>query len=116
MVGPFPVRRDIGGERRDGRARPTGIRGRLPPLPPEIASHVAAVVLFGKPSDHFMRQVGAPPITLGPLYTPKTAEYCVPGDTVCDGSPFPGQPNPLHVLYSFNGMTLAAADFAANRL
>ncbi|MFF3570536.1 cutinase family protein [Nocardia jiangxiensis] len=86
------------------------------PMPPEVAPHVAAVVLFGKPSDRFMRDVGAPPIVIGPLYTPKATEYCVPGDTVCDGSPFPGRPNALHALYSVNGMTLAAAGFAASRL
>lgn len=87
-----------------------------PPMPPEVAAHVAAIVLFGKPSDRFMHDEGAPPITLGPLYAPKAAEYCVPGDTVCDGSPFPGRPNALHVLYSFNGMTLTAAGFVASRL
>lgn len=86
------------------------------PMPADIATHVAAVVLFGKPSDLFMREVGAPRIAIGPLYLPKTAEYCVPGDTVCDGSPFPGRPNALHTLYSVNGMTLAAADFAADHL
>ncbi len=86
------------------------------PMPPEIAGHIAAVVLFGKPSDRFMRDVGAPPIVVGPLYAGKTAEYCVPGDTVCDGSPFPGQPNALHALYSVNGMTPAAAGFVASRL
>lgn len=86
------------------------------PMPPEVARHVAAVVLFGKPSDRFMRDVGAPPIILDPRYAAKTAEYCVPGDTVCDGSRFPGQPNALHVLYGVNGMTLAAAGFVMSRL
>ena len=42
------------------------------PMPPEIADHVAAVVLFGKPSEAWMRQYGAPPIAIGPLYAPKT--------------------------------------------
>ncbi len=38
------------------------------PMPPEVADHVAAVALFGKPSAEFMRQYGAPPIAIGPLY------------------------------------------------
>lgn len=63
-----------------------------PPMPSNVAEHVAAVVLFGKPSDRFMLDVGAPPIVLGPPYAGKTAEYCVPGDTVCDGSQFPANP------------------------
>ena len=87
-----------------------------PPMPPAVAAHVSAVVLFGKPSDRFMRDVNAPPIVVGPLYAGKTAEYCVPGDTVCDGSPFAGRPNALHSLYSVNGMTLAAAGFVRSRL
>jgi cutinase len=85
------------------------------PMPPQVSSHVAAVVLFGKPSDRFMSDVGAPPIVVGPMYAGKTVRYCILGDNICDGSGFAG-PNALHVLYSVNGMTLAAAAFAASRL
>ncbi|MBO0855419.1 MAG: cutinase family protein [Nocardia sp.] len=87
-----------------------------PPMPPAVAQHVAAVILFGKPSDRFMRDVGAPPIVIGPLYAAKTAEFCVTGDTVCDGDRFPGQPNALHSLYTVNGMTVAGANYAASHL
>ncbi|WP_280305097.1 cutinase family protein [Nocardia neocaledoniensis] len=85
------------------------------PLAPEIADHVAAVVLFGGPSDRWMADVGAPPVRVGPAYVDKTLELCVAGDTICDGSPA-GPPNGLHVLYAANGMTLQAADYALARM
>jgi len=47
------------------------------PMPPEIASHVAAVTLFGKPSTQFMSIINEPPVTIGPLYAPKTIDLCV---------------------------------------
>jgi hypothetical protein len=85
------------------------------PMPPEVAGHVAAVALFGKPSDAFMEDVGAPPIKAGPLYAPKTIDLCALDDTICNGAP-PGAPNVNHALYLVNGMTNQAADFAASRL
>ncbi|MFC0447004.1 cutinase family protein [Rhodococcus jostii] len=85
------------------------------PLSPDVASHVAAVVFFGKPSDRFMRDAGSPPIVVGPLFDPKTIDLCAPGDNICDGSPL-GSPNVVHALYPANGMTIAAAQFAAARL
>lgn len=85
------------------------------PMPTEIASHVAAVVLFAPPSDRWIRDLGAPPMRVGAAYRGKTARYCIPGDNVCDGSPV-GQPNGLHVLYSVNGMTAQAAEFATRRI
>lgn len=86
-----------------------------PPMPPELASHVAAVVLFGAPSDRWMRDADAPPIDIGPLYTAKSIDYCIPGDNICDGAPLAG-PNALHVLYGFNGMAFAGAGFALSRI
>lgn len=84
-----------------------------PPMPPDIASHVAAVTLFGTPSPQFLGQYGAPPIAIGPLYQPKTTELCADGDGVCgDGS----GPNAAHTMYAVNGMTNQAAEFAANHL
>lgn len=85
------------------------------PMPPEVANHVAAVALFGKPSDQFMRDVGAPPIVIGPLYAPKTIDLCAPGDTICNGAP-PGGPQVAHAAYPVNGMVGQAATFAAGRL
>jgi cutinase len=84
------------------------------PLSPAIANHVAAVTLFGTPSDQFLSQYGAPPIVIGPIYRPKTLELCAPGDGIC--SPGVGGPNLEHTLYATNGMTDQAADFAANHL
>jgi cutinase len=86
-----------------------------PPMPPEVADHVAAVALFGRPSDRFMRDVGAPPITIGPLYAAKTIDLCAPGDTICDGAPV-GGPSAAHALYVTNGMVGQAAAFATGRL
>ena len=85
------------------------------PMPPEVADHVAAVVLLGKPSEEWMRQYGAPPVVIGPLYVPKTIELCAPDDTICNGTPG-GQPSIAHALYAVNGMTNEAATFAVSRL
>ncbi len=82
------------------------------PMSPDIANHVAAVTLFGTPSDQFLGQYGAPPIVIGPLYKPKTLELCTQGDPVCGG----GNDAAAHVLYAANGMTNQAADFAASHL
>ncbi|KWX57228.1 cutinase family protein [Mycobacterium sp. NAZ190054] len=85
------------------------------PLPPQVAEHVAAVVLFGTPSGVFLDRYGAPAITIGPLYAGKTIELCAPGDSICDGAPN-GGPNFAHALYAVNGMTGEGAAFAAGRL
>jgi cutinase len=97
-------------------AVPEGIPAALvpPPMPPEVADHVAAVTLFGKPSDQFMRDVGAPPIAIGPLYAGKTIDLCAPDDTICNGAA-PGPPSIGHALYGANGMVNQAAAFAASR-
>ena len=96
----------------DGMVLPDGLAG---PLPPTIASHVAAVVLFGTPSDGFLNLVAhdAPSITIGNLYAAKTIEMCAPGDPVC----FPGgRDRAAHSAYKDNGMADQAADFALQRL
>jgi cutinase len=85
------------------------------PLPPEVANHVAAVTLFGKPSSEWLQSYGAPAIVIGPLYAPKTIDLCAPGDTICDGDAG-GVPSPAHASYPVNGMTAQAADFAASHL
>ena len=85
------------------------------PMPPEIANHVAAVTLFGKPSAEWLQNYGAPAIVIGPLYAPKTDELCAPGDTICNGDPG-GAPSFAHAEYPANGMTAQAADYAASHL
>ncbi len=84
------------------------------PLPPEVADHVAAVVLLGGPSDEFLNQFGAPIGTIGPLYAPKTIELCAPGDTICDGTPG-AMPSMAHAMYPLNGMVGEAAAYAAGK-
>ncbi|MFC6013918.1 cutinase family protein [Nocardia lasii] len=81
------------------------------PMAPDVAEHVAAVALFGKPSDRFMREAGAPAVSIGVPYKNKTIDLCIQGDNICDGAPL-GQPNLLHTLYGINGMTITAAQFA----
>jgi hypothetical protein len=85
------------------------------PMPPEIANHIAAVTLFGKPSAQWLQNYGAPAIVIGPLYAPKTDELCAPGDTICNGDPG-GAPSFAHAEYPANGMTAQAADYAASHL
>lgn len=96
---------------------PAGVPAALvpAPMPPEIATHIAAVTLFGKPSNQFLSDAGAPLITIGPLYVPKTIDLCATGDSICNGAP-PGPPNGAHNSYIANGMIDQAAQFAADRL
>jgi cutinase len=95
-----------------GFTLPAGITG---PMPSGVANHVAAVALFGRPSNGFLQSIDtdAPPITVGHLYSAKTLDLCIPEDPVCSTS---GSDNSAHVLYEVNGMAGQAADFAARHL
>ena len=72
----------------------------------------AAVTLFGTPSNQWLGQYGAPPITIGPLYRPKTLELCAQGDGICGD----GTSQLAHALYPVNGMTGQAAGFASSHI
>lgn len=85
------------------------------PMPPEVANHVAAVVLFAKPSGAFMQRYGAPPVVIGPAYAGKTLELCASDDTICNGDPN-GLPSFAHSSYLVNGMIGEGASYAASRL
>jgi cutinase len=85
------------------------------PMPPEVANHVAAVTLFGKPSPQWLKNFDAPLIVVGPLYVPKTIDLCADGDTICNGDPG-GLPSFAHSSYPVNGMVGQAAGFAASHL
>lgn len=85
------------------------------PMPEEVADHVAAVVLIGMPSDQFMRDIGAPPVVVGPSYVEKTLELCATDDTICNGAPA-GGPSFAHNVYGINGMVGKAAAFTVERL
>jgi len=95
-----------------GFAPPPGITG---PMPANVAGHVAAVALFGKPSNGFLQTINvtAPPINVGHQYSPKTVDLCIPDDPICSPT---GGDNGAHTLYAENGMTGQAADYAASRL
>lgn len=82
------------------------------PMPPSVADHVAAVALFGKPSDKFMRAIDEPSVVVGPRYAGKTIDLCISNDPICSGS---GE-GYAHGLYAVNGMVGEAAAYAANRL
>lgn len=96
----------------DGYVPPDGITG---PMAPTVANHVAAVALFGKPSNGFLNAIDrtAPPITVGNLYAAKTIDQCIAEDPVCSPT---GGDNGAHQAYALNGMTLQAAGFAADRV
>jgi cutinase len=95
-----------------GFALPSGISG---PMPPAIASHVAAVVLFGTPDSWFLNLADhdAPPIAIGQLYAPKTLQLCAAGDPVCFAG---GLNRAAHSSYKDNGMADQAADFVVQKL
>jgi cutinase len=95
-----------------GIALPASISG---PLPASVASHVAAVALFGTPDDWFLGLAdrSAPPITIGDLYAGKTVQLCGTGDPVC----YPGGlDRSAHSTYKTNGMADRAADFVVSKL
>jgi cutinase-like protein len=83
------------------------------PMPPEVANHVAAVALFGKPSTRFMRAINDPPITVGQQYVAKTIDLCVDDDLVCDSD---GRSFSAHNQYVETGMVDQGVTFVANQL
>jgi cutinase len=91
---------------------PAGITG---PMPADVADHVAAVALFGKPSQGFLQRIdtAAPPINVGHLYSGKTLDLCIPEDPICSAS---GSDNGAHGQYVANGMTAQAVDYAVHHL
>ena len=95
-----------------GFTLPQGITG---PMPSDVADHVAAVALFGKPSNGFLQTINtaAPPITVGSQYSGKTLDLCIPADPICAPG---GGDNGAHNLYAANGMTDQAATYAAERV
>jgi cutinase len=83
------------------------------PLQPEVADHIAAVVLFGMPNARAMNFLGEPPVAIGPTYQAKTIKLCAPEDPVCsDGMNFAA-----HQIYAEDGaMVDQGAAFVASRL
>lgn len=84
------------------------------PLDPDVAEHVAAVVLFAMPNERAMQFLKEPAIAIGPLYQGKTLQVCAPEDAVCsEGLNFAA-----HDSYAGDNVTMVeqGADFAARRL
>jgi cutinase len=83
------------------------------PLAPEVADHVAAVVLYGMPNVRAMNFLNQPPVVIGPTYAAKTIKVCVPEDPICsDGMNFAA-----HNTYADDAsMVGQGVDFAANRI
>jgi hypothetical protein len=83
------------------------------PLAPEIANHVAAVVLFGTPNTRAMNFLNEPPVVIGPTYAAKTLKVCAPEDPICsDGMNFAA-----HDGYADNASVVdQGAAFAASRI
>ena len=82
------------------------------PMPPDVASHVAAVVLLGKPDQAFTDRIDQPPVIVGPLYANKTLELCAPGDPICSD----GNVGSAHQSYTRVGLTDQGAAFAASKV
>jgi hypothetical protein len=82
------------------------------PMPDDVAQHVVAVTLFGKPNDRFMRVINQPDVDVGPLYSDKTVEMCVEDDFVCSS----GRDFNAHTQYVETGLVDQAATFAAGKV
>jgi cutinase len=82
------------------------------PMPTNVADHVAAVALFGKPNDRFMRAIGQPSVVVGPAYSAKTIDLCVPDDAICSS----GTDFNAHMEYAETGLIDQAVSFTANRI
>ena len=83
-------------------------------MPPEVADNVAAAAVFGGPRSTFADSLSAGPLpSIGPLYTAKTIELCVPNDPICFQG---GWDMRAHGAYVQTGMVNEAADFAASRV
>lgn len=83
------------------------------PMPPDVAEHVSALVLFALPSDKTLALLGQPPVAVGPLYQAKSIDVCAPQDPICsEGGSFE-----VHKSYPANVPVIdEGADFATRRL
>lgn len=83
------------------------------PLAPDIAEHVAAVVLFALPNARATGFLGQPPVAIGPLFENKTRALCAFDDPVCsDGLNFAGHNSGNYI----GELVDQGASFAASRL
>jgi cutinase len=96
------------------------IAGLIPDiLTADEADHVAALALFGNPSDRYL---GGPVSEVSPWYGPKAIDLCAPGDPVCTPGGALALPShdelfsPVHLTYTQSGMPGQAATFVASHL
>lgn len=88
-------------------------------LSADQADHVAALALFGNPSDRYL---GASVNTVSPWYGAKAIDLCAPGDPVCSPGALFTVPthdemfSPEHLSYPHSGMPAQAATFVASHL
>ncbi|MER7006207.1 cutinase family protein [Dactylosporangium sp. NPDC000555] len=79
-------------------------------IPADLASRVAAVVVFGNPLGITHQSIAQ----RSPVYGPKTKEFCNAGDTICGNGD--GGNRLAHLQYATNGSVQQAAQFAAGKL
>lgn len=80
-------------------------------MPPAVADNVAAAALFGGPRSSFADSLSPGPLSgVGPLYTAKTVDMCVPNDPICSEG---GRDWGAHGAYVRSGLVDQAASFAA---
>ncbi|MGH3560974.1 MAG: cutinase family protein [Mycobacterium sp.] len=115
MVGTCPDTRLVLGGYSQGAAvidivtaAPVAGFGFSQPLSPEAADHVAAVALFGNPS----QRLGGLLTSLSPQYAARTIDLCDGTDPVCSN----GRNWSAHTQYVQSGMASQAAAFVAARL
>lgn len=83
------------------------------PMPSDVANHIAAVALLGKPSPRFMKAINEPSIAIGAPYRDKTIDLCVTNDLICASS---GRSFAAHTTYVDTGMVDQAVTFVADKL
>ncbi len=87
-------------------------------LPADVADHVAAVAVFGNPTDRLLGPISA----ISPWYGAKAIDLCAPGDPICSpggGLSLPSHDDvfsPAHLSYEHSGMPSQAATFVASHL
>ncbi len=79
-----------------------------PAMAPDLADRVAAVAVFGNPSN----RLGGPITALSPLFGYKAIDLCNGADPICSQ----GRDVSAHSLYVQSGMASQAASFVAGRV
>nr|WP_269462765.1 cutinase family protein [Mycobacterium basiliense] len=87
-------------------------------LSAEVADHVAAVALFGNPSDRYL---GGPVSAISPWYGHKAIDLCAPDDPICTPGvlALPSHDemfSPAHLTYEHSDMPGQAATFVVSQL